>query len=148
MLELDKKYVDQMVAHALEDNPNECCGFIAGQRGRAVKLYRMTNIAASPNQRDMDPKKIYKMDPKEVYEALNEARENKWDPDPLVIYHSHTHSPAYPSRTDVQAATWDGVSTWPDTCYVLISLMNRENPVVKAFKITDGQVKEEELRVS
>ena len=139
MLELEKRYVDEMVAHALEDDPNECCGFIAGQGGRAAKLYRMTNTAANPDRYDMDPK--------EVYEVLEEARENRWDPDPLVIYHSHTHSPAYPSPTDVQKATWDGVSTWPDTHYVLVSLMDHENPVVRAFRIVDGAITEEELRI-
>ncbi len=140
MLELEKRYVDEMVAHALEDDPNECCGFIAGQQGRAVKLYRMTNITASPYRYDMDPK--------EVYEALKEARENRWDPGPLVIYHSHTHSPAYPSPTDVRMATWDGVSTWPDTCYILVSLMDHDNPVVRAFRIVDGEIAEEEMRVT
>ncbi|MEE8443208.1 MAG: M67 family metallopeptidase [Dehalococcoidia bacterium] len=139
MLELDKQYVDEMVAHALEDDPNECCGFIVGQQGRAVRLHRMTNTVASPYRYDMDPK--------EVYGVLKEARENGWDPDPLVIYHSHTHSPAYPSATDVRTATWDGVSTWPDTYYVLVSLMGHDNPSVRVFKITDGEITEGELRV-
>ncbi len=139
MLELDKKYVDQMVAHALEDNPNECCGILAGPQGKVVKLYRMTNTEHSPYR--------YNMDAKELYLTYREIEDKKWDL--IAIYHSHTHSPAYPSATDVRLATWpDGTSTWPEAYYILVSLMEQHNPVVRAFRITDGQVEEEKLRVS
>ena len=138
MLELEKQYLDQMVAHALEDDPNECCGILAGPRGSVVKLYRMTNIAHSPYR--------YEMDGTKMIPVLNEIDDKGWEL--LAFYHSHTHSPAYPSTTDVRIATSpDGRSIWPDTLYILVSLTDRDNPPVHAFRIVDGQIAEEELRI-
>ena len=138
MLEMDKSYIDQMVAHALEDDPNECCGMLAGSGGIATKLYRMTNTAASPYR--------YNMDPLELLTGERERDDNGWEL--LVIYHSHTHSPAYPSDTDVRMATWpDGKSIWPGTYYILVSLEDHDNPDVRAYSITDGVITEEEIRV-
>ena len=132
MLELDKTYLDQMVAHALEDSPNECCGILAGPQSKVVHLYRMTNTEHSPYR--------YNMDAKELYLTYREIEDKKWDL--VAIYHSHTHSPAYPSTTDIRLATW------PEAYYILVSLMEQGNPLVKAYRITDGQVKEEEMKVS
>jgi proteasome lid subunit RPN8/RPN11 len=127
-----------MVAHALEDDPNECCGMLAGSGGIATKLYRMTNTAASPYR--------YNMDPLELLTGERERDDNGWEL--LVIYHSHTHSPAYPSDTDVRMATWpDGKSIWPGTYYILVSLEDHDNPDVRAYSITDGVITEEEIRV-
>ena len=138
MLELDRSYVDQMVAHALEDDPNECCGILAGGDGTATKLYRMTNTEHSPYR--------YNMDPIELLNVTREMDDSGWEL--LIIYHSHTHSPAYPSDTDVRMATWtDGNSIWPDAFYILVSLMDHQNPDVRAYSITDGVIIEEELRV-
>ncbi len=135
---MDKSYIDQMVAHALEDDPNECCGMLAGSGGIATKLYRMTNTAASPYR--------YNMDPLELLTGERERDDNGWEL--LVIYHSHTHSPAYPSDTDVRMATWpDGKSIWPGTYYILVSLEDHDNPDVRAYSITDGVITEEEIRV-
>ena len=131
MLELEKKYVDEMVAHALEDDPNECCGILAGHQGKGVTLYRMTNTEHSHYR--------YNMDPRELYMTYREIDDNGWEL--LAIYHSHTHSPAYPSATDVRMATW------PEACYILISLVDHDNPAVRAFRIVDGEITEEELRV-
>ena len=130
MLELEKQYIDQMVAHALEDDPNECCGILAGPQGSVAKLYRMTNTAHSPYR--------YEMDGTEMIPVLKEIDDKGWKL--LAFYHSHTHSPAYPSTTDVRLATW------PDAYYILVSLMDRDNPPVHAFRIVDGQIAEEELR--
>ena len=129
MLTLPQAFIDEMIAHALEDAPNECCGIIAGQDGRAVKLFRAQNSEASPYR--------YNVDPKELFRIHRECDENGWEF--IVIYHSHTASEAYPSATDVRLAFW------PETYYVLVSLMDRANPVVRAFRIEDGRVSEEEL---
>lgn len=138
MLEMEKSYVDQMVAHALEDDPNECCGMLAGSNGTATKLHRMTNTAHSPYR--------YNMDPLELLKVERERDDSGWEL--LVIYHSHTHSPAYPSDTDVRMATWpDGKSIWPGTYYILVSLEDHDNPDVRAYSITDGVITEEEIRV-
>ena len=138
-MEIAKRYVDEMVSHALEDDPDECCGILAGPDGKVVKLYRMTNTERSPYR--------YSMDPKEQISVDREMDDNGWEL--LAIYHSHTHSAAYPSSTDVRMATWpDGTSIWPDAHYILVSLEDHDNPPVRAFRITDGSVTEEELRVT
>jgi proteasome lid subunit RPN8/RPN11 len=129
MLTLSRKFIDEMIAHAREEAPNECCGIIAGQDGCAVKLFRARNSEASPYR--------YNVDPQDLFRIHRECDEKGWEF--LAIYHSHTASEAYPSATDVRMAFW------PDTCYVLVSLQDPQNPVVRAFRIVDGSVSEEEL---
>ena len=129
MLTLPQELIDEMVAHAREDAPNECCGIIAGQDSRAVKLFRAKNAEASPYR--------YSVDPQDLFRIHRECEQNGWEF--LVIYHSHTASEAYPSGTDIRLAFW------PETLYVLVSLMQPDKPVVRAFKILEGQVTEEEL---
>ena len=129
MLALPKKFIDEMIDHARKEAPNECCGIIAGQDRRAVKLFRAKNSEASPYR--------YNVDPQELFRIYRECDEKSWEF--LAIYHSHTASEAYPSPTDVRLAFW------PDAYYVLVSLQDPEKPVVRAFRIVDGQVSEEEL---
>jgi proteasome lid subunit RPN8/RPN11 len=131
VLTLEQKYVDEMVAHAREEAPNECCGIIAAGDGRAVKLFRALNSEASPYR--------YNVDPKDLFRIYRECDDNGWDF--LVIYHSHTASEAYPSPTDIRLASW------PEAYYVLVSLQNPNEPSVRAFRILDGSVSEEELKV-
>lgn len=131
MLELERRYADEIIAHALEEDPNECCGILAGQNGRVGKLYRMINVEHSPYR--------YNMDPQELYRTYREIDDSGWDV--LAIYHSHTHSEAYPSDTDVRLATW------PEAYYVLVSLLSKEEPTLRAFHIEDGKVTEEEVRI-
>ena len=125
-----------MVAHAREDLPNECCGILAGRDGRVLKLYRMTNLAASPFRFDMDPGEIVKVD--------SEAGDNDWEL--LAIYHSHTQSEAYPSDTDVRIAGGTA-QLWPDVRYVLVSLKDADDPQVRSFSIVEGVVAEERLDI-
>ena len=131
MLQLEHRYIDEIIAHAREDSPNECCGILAGPDGHVRKLYRMTNVERSPYR--------YSMDPKEMYRTYREIEDAGWNV--LAIYHSHTHSEAYPSATDVRLATWS------DAYYILVSLLSREDPTVRAFRIEDGRISEEELRI-
>ena len=138
MLELERQYADEIVAHALEEDPNECCGILAGQDGRVTRLYRMTNTEHSPYR--------YNMDAKELYLTYREIDDNGWDL--LAIYHSHTHTEAHPSATDVRMATWpDGKSIWPEAYYILVSLMDKRSPAIRAFRIEDGTISEQELRI-
>ena len=132
VLTLPKDYVDEMIAHAKEDVPNECCGIIAGKDGAATKLYRAINAEASPYR--------YSVDPKDLLRIYRDLDSNGWDV--FVIYHSHTHTEAYPSKTDVLLAAWE------DALYVIVSLEDDDNPVVRAFRITDGNVTEEELEIA
>jgi len=129
-LSLPQSFLDEMVAHAQEDAPNECCGIIAGDGGRAVKLFRAKNAEASPYR--------YNVEPKDLFRIYRECEANGWDF--LAIYHSHTASEAFPSQTDVRLAFW------PEAYYVLASLQDAANPVVRAFRILDGAVSEEEIQ--
>jgi proteasome lid subunit RPN8/RPN11 len=133
---MEKRFIDEMVAHAREDLPNECCGILAGRDGRVLKLYRMTNVEASPFR--------FSMDPGELVEVDREAGDNDWDL--LAIYHSHTRSEAYPSDTDVRIAGGTA-ELWPNVRYILVSLMHEDNPQVRSFRIADGAITEEQLDV-
>ncbi len=127
MLPLGDDVREQMIAHAREQFPKECCGMLAGVDGKPVKLVRATNSEDSEFR--------YRVDDRELLRFLQDCDDNGWDF--LAVYHSHTRSEAYPSPTDVRLA-----SNWPDPYYVLVSLEDQENPVVRAFRITDGEISE------
>ncbi|MCA1834704.1 MAG: M67 family metallopeptidase, partial [Actinobacteria bacterium] len=110
--------------------PKEACGLIAGPPGQAVRLYRMQNI-------DPDPVMRYNADPAELKRIYDDLFDNDWEV--VSIYHSHTHSPAFPSPTDVERAYH------PDAVYALVSLSDRGNPDVRAFRIVDGNIEELEV---
>jgi proteasome lid subunit RPN8/RPN11 len=129
-MKLMQNYIDRMIRHAVEDAPNECCGIIAGKDGEATGFYQMINAAASPYRYSMDPKELYR-----VYREIEDQGS-----DIFAIYHSHTHTEAYPSQTDVRLASW------ADAIYILISLA-QETPLVRAFWIQDGVITEEEIQV-
>jgi proteasome lid subunit RPN8/RPN11 len=138
-LTLPREMIDEMVAHAREDLPNECCGVIAGRDGIATRLYRTRNAEASPFR--------YNIDPRDLLRIEREADENDWSV--LVIYHSHVASDAYPSPTDVRLAQWPGTDPpadlYPGAYYVLVSLKDPNAPSVRAYRIHAGQVNEVEL---
>jgi proteasome lid subunit RPN8/RPN11 len=140
VLTLAKRHVAEMIAHARQDDPSECCGLLAGRDGQAVELYRMTNVAHSPYR--------YSMDPKELLRTNREIEDRGWEL--LAIYHSHTHTEAYPSPTDVRLALWPNTreAIWPKVYYILVSLEEKEKPDVRAFRIMDGgSIVEEGLTV-
>jgi proteasome lid subunit RPN8/RPN11 len=122
--------LDQVVAHALEDAPNECCGMIAAEDGRAVRVYRAENAAASPLRYEIEPRAQYRIEMEIDGSGLEIG----------AIYHSHTRSEPYPSQTDVNLAFH------PDALYVIVGVAGDE-PEVRAFRIVDGKVSEEELEV-
>ena len=136
-MQIQQQHIDDMVGHAREDLPNECCGILAGLDGQVLKVYRMSNVEASPFRFAMDPREIVKVD--------EEAADNDWEL--LAIYHSHTASAAYPSDTDVRIAA--GTSElWPDVRYILVSLIDADAPQVRLFQISSGEITEENLRVT
>jgi len=128
---LERKYADKVIAQAREEAPNECCGVLAGRDGRVERLFRAVNAERSPYR--------YNVDPHDLLRIYRECDAKGWDF--LAIYHSHTHTEAYPSPTDVRLAAW------PDSIYIIVSLADSENPVLRAFRIQDGHVSEEELRI-
>jgi len=133
LLTIAKKFVDDIIAHARQDDPNECCGILAGSADVVCKQYRITNTVASPVR--------YLMDPQEQLNAMLDAERNDWDV--MAFYHSHTHSAAYPSPTDVRMAQQSG---WlgEDVYYILVSLENKANPHIRAFRIQpNGDIQEQ-----
>ena len=143
MVRISRGLVDEMVAHARDALPNECCGILAGpfdwgrMEGEVAKSYRMTNVEASPFRFSMDPGELVVVDA--------EAGGNGWEL--IAIYHSHTQSEAYPSDTDIRIARGTA-ELWPDTRYVLVSLADADNPAVRIFRIERGEVAEETLEVT
>jgi proteasome lid subunit RPN8/RPN11 len=131
MIELPQAYVEDIVAQAREEYPNEACGLIASENGVPVRLFRMRNADESPV--------TYRLDPKEQLEVFNEMDDRGWDL--FAIYHSHTVSEAYPSPTDVRLALY------PEASYLLLSLIDEE-PVLRGFRILDGEITEHEVRVA
>lgn len=132
-MKISQALVDEMVAHAQEDVPNECCGMVGGRDGVATKVVRVENAAASPLR--------YEMDPQGQFDALKEI-EGGGD-ELLAIYHSHTRSAAYPSQTDVNQA-----QNWPEQVYVIVSLADPESPDVKGFELADLKIADAELDVT
>src|SRR3954465_457962 len=123
--------IDEIVAQALEDAPNECCGMIASRDGEAVRVHRARNAAASPLRYEIDGMEQY-----ELQTAIEDAGQ-----DLGAIYHSHTRSAPYPSQTDINLAFY------PESLYVIVGVKDRDAPEVKAYRIVDGQVSEAELDV-
>jgi len=132
LFNLDKKYADEMLAHAVSAALNECCGILAGINNNVVKLYRTTNTERSPSK--------YKINSQEMFSIYKEISENRWEL--LGVYHSHVHTEAYPSPTDVKSALL------PESIYFIISLRDPERVVIRGFLIKKGKVTEIELRIT
>ena len=132
-MKISQELIDEMVAHAREDLPNECCGMIGGRDGEATEVVRVANAAASPLR--------YEMDPQGQYNALKLIEDGGGEL--LAIYHSHTKSAAYPSQTDVNQAV-----AWPDQVYVIVSLADADSPDVKAFLLKDLKIADVPLDVT
>jgi [CysO sulfur-carrier protein]-S-L-cysteine hydrolase len=132
MTELDGVFFKEIVEHGLREFPNECCGVIAGREGEPVRVIPMKNIDASPVTYRLDSREQFR-----VFEEMEEEGLELW-----AFYHSHTHSEAIPSETDVRLAFF------PDSRYMLLSLADREEPVLRSFFIRDGEVSEEELTIT
>jgi len=132
MLELTPQQRDAMIAHVIRALPDEGCGLLTGSdEGRVRSVVPSANVAASA--------KIYEIDPKVMLRTFRDAD----DADDVVIgcFHSHTHSDAYPSPTDVAQAPD------PSWHYVLVSLRH-PTPVVRSFRIVDGAVTEEPVSIT
>jgi proteasome lid subunit RPN8/RPN11 len=123
--------IDEMVAHARDDDPNECCGLVASKDGVASAVHRAINAAASPFRYEIDSKDYLR-----IYNLIDDA-----DEEVGAIYHSHTRSAAHPSQTDINLALW------PDALYIIVSLAAEEADV-KAFAIRDRKVEEVALEIT
>ena len=130
-LTLDRETVDALIAHARSDAPFEVCGLLAARDGRVVRHYRVPNAARSMT--------FYTMDSRALLHAMREIEDNGWDL--LAIYHSHTHTEAFPSPTDVELAFY------PEAVYLILSLQERGRPVIRGFDIVDGRITERTVLV-
>jgi proteasome lid subunit RPN8/RPN11 len=131
-LHLTEDQVEEMIRHAQREYPNEACGLLAGRDSRVAKVYQMTNAEHSPA--------TYRLDPEEQFRAFMEIEEAGWEL--LAIYHSHSHSSAYPSATDLELAFY------PDPLYLIISLADRDQPTIRAFRIAEGVVEDERMETT
>jgi proteasome lid subunit RPN8/RPN11 len=141
-MELPRPMFEDMVAHARADLPNEACGVIAGDRGKPVRLYPMRNAEQSPV--------VYRFDEREQLQVFNEIEEKGWEL--LGLFHSHTHTEAYPSPTDRAQAHWrdpvtgEESAAYPGTKYLILSLAEQD-PLVRAFTFLEGVQVEEDVRI-
>ncbi len=131
VLELSHDQAAALITHANEESPNECCGLLAGRHGRVERIYRGTNIEHSPY--------TYVMDPQDQLAAFKDMEASGLDL--MAIYHSHTHTAAYPSRTDVARAYY------PDALYVIVSLAAPDTPAIRAYRLVDDNISEESVIV-
>ena len=141
MLRIDRATYDAIVAHAREDHPDEACGVVAGLEGsdRPERFIPMPNAARSPT--------FYEFDSADLLRLYREMDDQ--DEEPVVIYHSHTATEAYPSRTDIRLAAEPGAH------YVLVSTRHQgeqtglagDEVEFRSFRIVDGEVSEEEVEI-
>lgn len=133
MLTVNRAVYDAIVAHARADHPDEACGVVAGRAGsdRPDRFVPMENAERSPT--------LYRFDSLEQFKVWQEMDER--NEEPIVIYHSHTATEAYPSRTDISLASEPGAH------YVLVSTRDPDTVEFRSFRITDGEVAEEDVSV-
>jgi proteasome lid subunit RPN8/RPN11 len=134
MLTIGRALHAQIIAHARKDHPDEACGVIAGPAGsdRPERFIPMINAERSPT--------FYRFDSMEQFRVWREMDDR--DEQPVVIYHSHTSTEAYPSRTDISYASE------PEAHYVLVSTRDAGDPEFRSFRIVEGVVTEEEVEIT
>ena len=136
-MRIDRALLDEVVAHAVRDAPNECCGLVVGRGGAASEARALENLAASPFRFDIDGREL-------IAFAFDDDDDDAAD-ELLAIYHSHTRSAPYPSQTDVNfAAGWPGVE-W---LIVGIPKASGAEPEVRSYLIEDGVIREVDVEVS
>jgi proteasome lid subunit RPN8/RPN11 len=133
MLTISRELVDKIISHAWADHPDEACGVIAGPAGsdRPERFIPMENAERSPT--------FYRFDSMEQFRVWREMDDR--DEEPVVVYHSHTSTEAYPSRTDVTYASE------PNAHYVLVSTADPGNVEFRSFRVLDGVVTEEKVDI-
>jgi proteasome lid subunit RPN8/RPN11 len=132
MFAIDQESYGSLVAHARAEYPNEACALLGGHDHTVAKVYALPNAEASPT--------FYLVEPKAQLEAMTDMDDRGMD---LVgIFHSHTFTEAYPSRTDIELAGY------PEATYLILSLADLDAPALRGFSIREGQVSEVEVRVA
>ena len=127
-MRISRAHRDELYAHAREEAPNECCGYLRLSDGRVDEVLRAENVYHAPTRFMLDDRSLF---------AANELDDEGYG---VAVYHSHPRSPAEPSQTDIN------IAMYPHWLYLIVSLAG-EQPEVRAWRIVDGQVDEEELEV-
>ena len=130
-LVLDTATFAALVEHARSDFPYEVCGFLGVAGDGAVTHLPVTNAERSMT--------YYAMEPRELLRAVRTIEDEGWG---MVIYHSHTHTQAFPSATDVRLAAY------PEALYLIVTLQDRDRPEARAFSILDGTITEVPVRLA
>jgi [CysO sulfur-carrier protein]-S-L-cysteine hydrolase len=125
VFELDQSTWDLLVEHAWSDFPYEVCGLLGVRPDGTIAHYPIDNAERSMT--------YYVMEPRQLLRAMREIEDDELG---LAIYHSHTHTRAYPSETDIRLAAY------PEATYLIITLQDRDHPDIRAFEILDGEVTE------
>jgi proteasome lid subunit RPN8/RPN11 len=131
---ISRALLDELIAHAREEAPNECCGMVAVEAGpntRAARVHRAVNTAASPLR--------FEVDGRELLHTIDEI--DRTGGELGAIYHSHTRTAPYPSQTDINFA-----AGWPGVEWIIVGLASSPEPEVRSYLIDDGEVREVEIR--
>ena len=131
MIRIPKSIYQQMVEHAKKETPLECCGILGGKDHTVEKAFKLRNAESSPVR--------YAMSPQEQLTVFEEMEKESIEM--LAIYHSHPHTLPFPSETDVKLAFY------PEVPSIIISLKEKDHPMVKAFSITKEAIYLEEIEV-
>ena len=126
-MRIGRALLDEIVAHAREEAPNECCGMLAGGDGTATRIYRARNAEASPFR--------YTIHPQDQIRIMTEIEER--GEEVAAIYHSHTRTAPYPSQTDINFA-----ANWPGVEWIIVGLASGEPPQVRSYLIDGAEVRE------
>ncbi len=129
MITITREIVEEMERHAKEEYPRECCGMLAGKEQTITRIFKTKNIAESED--------LYELDPLEQVKAFEEI--DRLSLKLLGVYHSHPDHPCYPSGLDRSQAFY------PDTLFFIVSLLDFDNPQLKAFRLNKGDAVEEEI---
>lgn len=130
-MRISQALFDELIAHAREEAPNECCGMLASSNDEAVAVHRAENSAHSPLRYEIDGAEQYR-----IQMAIDNA-----GLDLGAIYHSHTRSEPYPSQTDINLAFY------PDALYIIVGVAASDETKVRAYTIRDSQVGEADLTI-
>jgi [CysO sulfur-carrier protein]-S-L-cysteine hydrolase len=125
VFELDQATWDLLVEHAWSDFPYEVCGLLGVKPDGEIVHFPIDNAERSMT--------YYVMEPRQLLKAMREIEDEGYG---LAIYHSHTHTRAYPSETDIRLAAY------PEATYLIVTLQDRDRPDIRAFEIVDGEVTE------
>lgn len=131
MLKVKRELFVQIVKHCKEELPDEACGILAGKGSSVEKAYEMVNADKSPEN--------FIMDPAEQLKVMKELRNLGLEM--VGIYHSHVASEAYPSARDIELAFY------PEARYCIVTLKDKDNPRMRAFRIKEGKISEEEVSI-